>query len=842
MPTGDINNPNNNSYSPKSVLSAIKTSLYGNQLEPRIDYVDAALSRISSQIISKDARNYAELMRNTLSKSLEKEDYDRFPSNFSNDLDTIGRLNRYLNAEEIVDCITYCARALTVLTDGIISPDDITKQCIQVLPETQSSDQDNESMALVKSIIRELSIDQLAFTIVYETLKLGDQFVEICDYKSGDVPVTQALLTEGVRLTEDDIATLEVKEHVIQYTIPRANNEEEQPEEGEFKLSLVLEIEQNSNDDIVQLLENDNEDDIKTRKTELSDVRVLLHNSINVIKIQSKRHKMCLGYLVVPEFESGVNTMFGGMAGYSGGSPSRGASNFGLSSLMPNSAIVTGIDSLYMDLMSKVKKYIKSDDIFVNKHEVMSLLKKAIGEMDTDQPADQRNVPFRVRFVPVNRMEHFCISSHRFFPYGESIFFKTTFQAKLLIALETAITIKRISDSVDKRIIYVETGLPRDARNVIEDLKNAFKKRKFSIDSLGTIGTIPSSITAYEDIYIPQSKGKRFVEFDTLQSNIQIRDVVEELKLFRDMIVGSLQVPPAFLNIEENLCCSTSTAIPLVDGRTLSLLEIIEEFNENKENWVYSYNPESEGVFPNRVKWAGHTRQNAEMVRVWLSNNEYVDATPDHKFMMKTGEYKEAKDLTEGESLMPNYIYQLDNYQSNHMRDLEIYKVETLQEKMNCGDIEVEKYHNFAVSAGVIVHNSNKSALTFENSLFAQTITAYQFQFSKMLHSFISKISMLVNKKRIKESVIITFPPPKMLQMERDAEKYDMVARIVQALVDMGVNKDWAVKKYVDLPWDDIKTFGIKHSVDQKINPPDQNDMMGGMGGGIGGGMPAGFG
>jgi len=712
---------------PGSVLGSIKNTLYGNQNEKQLDQVDTILGRISKHVINKDAHNYAELMRTIMSKALSGEDYDSIPGGLVNDLDTLSRLTRYLNAEEIVDSISYCARALKVLTDGIISPDDITKQSIQVFPATQASNEDELMITNIKTIVRDMKLDKRVFDITYETLKMGDQFVEVCDYHSEDVPLTQSLLNESKEslLSEEDLVILTPQEHTCNYEWTTINENTGKPEEEagkEFKIKLELVIETSSlnefsnnilegidddldvdtykdkkvsaDDDISASLhkdkdissKDDEKEKIEKRDTKLADLRIIIHNPRTVIKLQSKRHKMCIGYLVLPEFTPGTNPYFGGSNSCSGCSPSQTSSQFGLSSLMPTNAMITGVDALYRDLMAKVKKYVKEKEITINKREVLNLLTRSIKEMDfADEQFSSRTFTFKVRFVPPHRMEHFLMTSQRFFPYGEGIFYKSTFQAKLLIALETAISVKRVSDSVDKRIIYVETGLPRDARNVIEDMKNALKKRKFSLDSFGTISSIPSTITSYEDIFIPQSKGRRFVEFDTLQSNIQIREVVDELKYFRDQIVAGLDVPPSYLNLEENL--------------------------------------------------------------------------------------------------------------------------------------------------------SNKSALTFENSIFAQTIVSYQYLLSGHLFNLISKMYIMLYRERIKEGITITFPPPKMLQMERDAEKYDMVARIVQALSDMGVDKEWAVKKYVDLPWEDIKNTSTKHVIDQKITPPPVEDMMGGMGGmgGLGG-------
>ena len=72
-------------------------------------------------------------------------------------------------------------------------------------------------------------------------------------------------------------------------------------------------------------------------------------------------------------------------------------------------------------------------------------------------------------------------------------------------------------------------------------------------------------LSSYEDIYIPQNKGKRYVEFDNLPSNVNIKDISDELKTLRDFLIAALQVPPSFLSLEENLCADLSTIIPLTN-------------------------------------------------------------------------------------------------------------------------------------------------------------------------------------------------------------------------------------------------------------------------------------
>ena len=164
------------------------------------------------------------------------------------------------------------------------------------------------------------------------------------------------------------------------------------------------------------------------------------------------------------------------------------------------------------------------------------------------------NKAMEIRYVPPDKMVHFFIPSTKYYPYGESIFDSVQFSAKVLTALETALAVQRLSRSTEKRKIAIEIGLPRDAKKAIEGMKEEFRKRKISLDSFGSVDTIPSMITTFEDVYIPQKDGKPFVDVSTFdEGRVDTRGKVDELKFMRDQMVASLGVPPAFIGIEENL-------------------------------------------------------------------------------------------------------------------------------------------------------------------------------------------------------------------------------------------------------------------------------------------------
>lgn len=98
-------------------------------------------------------------------------------------------------------------------------------------------------------------------------------------------------------------------------------------------------------------------------------------------------------------------------------------------------------------------------------------------------------------------------------------------------------------------------------------------------------------------------------------------------------------------------CLSLDTEIYLLDGRCLSLNDIIKEFESGKKLESYSINPKTGEIVPGKITWAGITRKNTEVIKITLDNGESIVCTPDHKFPTRFNGKKEAKDLSCGESL-----------------------------------------------------------------------------------------------------------------------------------------------------------------------------------------------
>jgi len=185
----------------------------------------------------------------------------------------------------------------------------------------------------------------------------------------------------------------------------------------------------------------------------------------------------------------------------------------------------------------------------------------------------------------------------RFWPFGQSILeniFKVYKQKELL---EDAVLIYRVQRAPERRMFKIDVGnMPSHlAMAFVERVKNEIHQRR-----------IPS-------------------------------------------LYGGASIVDASYN---PLCLDLETKIPLLDGRTLPLSEIITEFEEGKENWAYSCDPESGKIVPGVINWAGVTRKDTEVLELTFDNGKTLICTPDHKLPVFGKGFVEAQYLTEQDSLI----------------------------------------------------------------------------------------------------------------------------------------------------------------------------------------------
>lgn len=172
-------------------------------------------------------------------------------------------------------------------------------------------------------------------------------------------------------------------------------------------------------------------------------------------------------------------------------------------------------------------------------------------------------------------------------------------------------------------------------------------------------------------------------------------------------------------------CFHGDTRVPLLTGRQRSLRELAEGAGPY---WVYSLD-EDRRIVPGRAT-ALRTRTDAELLSITVSGGDEIICTPDHPFMMSDGSYREARYLQVNDSLMPLYrSWQTrDGYESvsagqgtsrqymavkqhEHGYNHKVIAVESRTERADVYCLRVAEHHNFALAAGVFVHNCGMIAV-----------------------------------------------------------------------------------------------------------------------------------
>jgi tRNA-splicing ligase RtcB (3'-phosphate/5'-hydroxy nucleic acid ligase) len=194
--------------------------------------------------------------------------------------------------------------------------------------------------------------------------------------------------------------------------------------------------------------------------------------------------------------------------------------------------------------------------------------------------------------------------------------------------------------------------------------------------------------------------------------------LMPDVHLGKGALVGSVvatkeAVVPAAIGVDIG-CFVGDTLIPLVDGKCYPIKELAQK---DDEFIVYACTETGKVIAAKAT--ARLTRKEAPLVKVILDNKEEIICTPDHQFMLRDGSYLEAQNLKLGTSLMPFYS-ETDKdgstlitqpYLSKQLFNHKVVDVIALDYTEDVYCLTVPEYHNFALKAGVFVHNCGMAAI-----------------------------------------------------------------------------------------------------------------------------------
>jgi DNA gyrase subunit B len=150
-------------------------------------------------------------------------------------------------------------------------------------------------------------------------------------------------------------------------------------------------------------------------------------------------------------------------------------------------------------------------------------------------------------------------------------------------------------------------------------------------------------------------------------------------------------------------CFVGDTMVKLASGWWRSFADLAADWTGGTAHTGYATNDAGEVV---RVRLTAPrlTKRDAPLVRVSLDNGESVRCTPDHLFRQRDGRYVRADALQPGDALMSLPA----------AGPVMVSDVKPLDETADVYDLTVEGHHNFALEAGVFVHNSARHARVSE--------------------------------------------------------------------------------------------------------------------------------
>lgn len=326
-------------------------------------------------------------------------------------------------------------------------------------------------------------------------------------------------------------------------------------------------------------------------------------------------------------------------------------------------------------------------------------------------------------------------------PYGISILRSIVDTYRRIILMREAMIVYRITRAPQRLLFKLDTsGYDADqALRYAEDLKKQMYKKPLINPVTGELDHKYNPISIEENLYMGTSEGD-VSDVKVLEGASNL-DAVEDYGVIKDDLYAGLLIPKAYLTFEEDLCLRADTKVKTNEG-VFTMKEISDMFEEDKNKKIHVLSCNPYGIISTgKVLWAEKTKEVTEIYKITVNGHSIVESTDNHPFLMSDLNYKRADLLKVNDKLKGMFD---DDYLVTEI------EVITLDEPEFVYDMEVDKYHNFALDNGIFVHNSSKAALAQEDLRFAGAVRQYQSHFIEgLLH--IGLVHLHINGCSIEE-------------------------------------------------------------------------------------------
>lgn len=275
-------------------------------------------------------------------------------------------------------------------------------------------------------------------------------------------------------------------------------------------------------------------------------------------------------------------------------------------------------------------------------------------------------------YIPYRNWQiaHFrLLYDSQFLPFGVSILHKARRHFRILSMMEDSMLIYRLDRSIERRIFKINVGAidVQDVPAYVQEIANNFKRTPI---------------------------------IDPLTGQLDLRK----------------NIMPVW----------KKTPIPLLDGRTITIEELAQEYENGKTNYVYSIQDKSLQVVPGKVVWCGKNYTANKMVKITLDDDTYMVMAPEHEIVMRDGTKKRADKVVINESIMP--FYKIKDANNEKKNDLKIKAIEYVNgDDVYCMTVQglngEDDRHNFAL------RTFNKDNTWCENGCFVSNCQTDDFFF-----------------------------------------------------------------------------------------------------------------
>jgi DNA gyrase subunit A len=158
-------------------------------------------------------------------------------------------------------------------------------------------------------------------------------------------------------------------------------------------------------------------------------------------------------------------------------------------------------------------------------------------------------------------------------------------------------------------------------------------------------------------------------------------------------------------------CFTGETKVELYNGDQKPFTELVEMAHKGLRAEIFTVDPHR-NVRIKPLRAPRLVRRNDPVVKVTLESGAEIVCTPDHRFMLRDGTYREAQQLKAKDQLMPfartaipERLHRTGAFPIPASLTQKVSKVEPAG-RADVYDLTVDLTQNFALAAGVFVHNS----------------------------------------------------------------------------------------------------------------------------------------